>query len=282
MKKSFLVLFAVLFAGSFAFSQQSDEDALADFVSGLESGRETYNATTTTTTVAYTVETETDDDGTINVNVNVNLSTDSTSTGGESTTTSTDTGLTSSERPPRGDGDMGSGSGKAPEPYESEGTTGFYFSGSIVSSYISDYNGASEAFFVGGDINVIKDHAFFYGLSGYGLIPTVNAPGTSELLLMGYGGVNCGFTFDFENTWNWSMYSLFAIGGAAPEFSGDGRTIFVIEPGFDWNFNPVNLAAFSVGVRWRMVYTPSYGEWVDDGSLSGVGVSVSAKVGWLD
>jgi hypothetical protein len=114
---------------------------------------------------------------------------------------------------------------------------------------------------VGGRIAWVANHQFCLGIGGYGLASEVSTDfdGTDvpALLNFGYGGLEVEYIFFPQHMFHFTLYTLIGGGGAdfftreeGSDKEWDGDAFFIIEPGFNLEFN--------IREGWRLDFGYSY------------------------
>jgi len=116
----------------------------------------------------------------------------------------------------------------------------------------------------GGRVAWVANHQFCLGIGGYGLASNVTqdfeGEDVSALLSFGYGGVEVEYIFFPRHMFHFTLYTLIGAGGADfftreedSDREWDGDAFFVIEPGFNVEFNIRDGWRIDFGYTYRFV-----------------------------
>lgn len=128
------------------------------------------------------------------------------------------------------------------------------------------------ALLLGGRLAWVANHQLCLGIGGYGLSSDVSTDfgeeDVSALLTFGYGGLEVEYIFFPHHMFHFTIFTLIGGGGAdwftrqeGVEKEWDGDTFFIIEPGFNLEFN--------IREGWRLDFGYSY-RFVSDLKMEGL------------
>jgi hypothetical protein len=112
---------------------------------------------------------------------------------------------------------------------------------------------------VGGRVAWVANHQFCLGIGGYGLASDVTEEldDVTAMLNFGYGGLEVEYIFFPHHMFHFTLYTLVGGGGAdfftreeGSDQEWDGDAFFIIEPGFNLEFN--------IREGWRLDFGYSY------------------------
>jgi hypothetical protein len=128
------------------------------------------------------------------------------------------------------------------------------------------------ALLAGGRLAWVANHQFCLGVGGYGLASDLSTDfggeDVSALLSFGYGGLEAEYIFYPHHMFHFTIFTLIGGGGAdwftreeGVEKEWDGDSFFIIEPGFNLEFN--------IREGWRLDFGYSY-RFVSDLKMEGL------------
>lgn len=112
---------------------------------------------------------------------------------------------------------------------------------------------------VGGRVAWVANHQFCLGVGGYGLASdvTTDLDDVSAMLNFGYGGIEVEYIFFPHHMFHFTIFTLIGGGGAdfftreeGSDNQWDGDAFFIVEPGFNLEFN--------IREGWRLDFGYSY------------------------